>query len=155
MPQPTDEQVQQVFAAWRALRPNPGLVVLTPARSSAIRARLRDGHTVEQLVALVQYAHHGDSNEARWWRGDNPDGREYVDLVNLLRAGKTAARVERAWAWLHQLPGAPRPGEAQHVAEDVPDVNLGPMAAFRGPAPGAPLPPRCTQPVVGRLPRRG
>lgn len=155
---PSDEQVQAVFAAWQATRPNPQLVVLTQARASAVRARLREGHTVEQLVALVEYAHRGDSNEARWWRGDNPEGREYTDLVNLLRASKTAPRVERAWAWKHGLAGAPQPGSAQYEAdEDVPDVNLGPMAAFRGSHPAAPparLPPRGEQPVIGRVPSR-
>ena len=157
--EPTDEQVQAVYSTWRALRPNPQLVVLTPARASAIRARLREGHTMAQLVALVVYAHQGDSNEARWWRGDNPEGREYMDLVNLLRATKTAARVERAWAWFYELAGAPQPGSAQYEADgDVPDANLGPMAAFRGTHPTtqpARLPPaRSGQPVIGRVPKR-
>lgn len=161
---PTDEQVQAVFSAWRGYRPNPDRVLLTDARRKAITARLRDGHTADELVVLVgAYAHHADTDEARWWRGDNPDGREYLDLVNLLRTSKTAGRVERALRWAEQS------GDDQ-VAE-VPDVNLGPMAVLlghgeaeypdrlvhvAGPSQEATRqrPPARVQPVRGRVLRR-
>lgn len=150
------DEVLVVFDAWRRRRPNPTLVSLTKARDAAIRARLQE-HSVVQLVVLVEYAHDARTGEARFWQGDSEDGREYLDLVNLLRASKCAGRVERAWAWKHGLQGAPRDVEAQHGVEEVPDVNLGPMAAFRG-GPATPavqrLPPQGTQPVVMRIPKR-
>lgn len=151
--------VDLVFNAWRSRRPNPNLVSLTDSRRTAIRARLRE-HPAEHLIVLIEYAHESLTGEARFWRGDSEDGREYMDLINLFRANKCAARVERAWAWKHGLRGAPRDVEAQHGVEDVPDVNLGPMAAFRGSTgPVAPARPRLGpaqgQPVIGRVMRRG
>ena len=138
----SDQQVQEVFSEWQRHRPNPARVKLTPARASVIRARLRDGHTAEELSLLVgEYAHEAETKEATWWRGDNPEGTEYLDLINLLRSSKTAGRVERAWAWKH--------GQRQEV--EVPELSLGPMAAFRGV--GAPV--AATVPSrVGRVLRR-
>jgi hypothetical protein len=130
----SDQQVLAVFEAWRRHRPNPGRVKLTPARASVIRARLRDHHSVEELSLLVgEYAHEADTKEATWWRGDNPEGTEYLDIINLLRSSKTAGRVERAWEWKH----------GQQGTGVEPDVDLGPMALFRGPQ------------ATGRVLRRG
>ncbi len=125
--------MQAVFDVWKVHRPNPERVKLTPARAAVIRARLKDGHTVEELSLLVgEYAHTAETNEAQWWRGDNPDGTEYLDLLNLLRVSKTAPRVERAWAWKHGTSGGQQGQEGQKVVT-VPDVNLGPLGGFRNP----------------------
>jgi len=153
-----EQQVTAVFLAWQQRRPNPSLVKLTPPRAAAIRARLRDGHTAEQLALLVgEYAHTACTREALWWRGESPesDGTQYLDIINLLRVQKTAGRVERAWAWKHgqaEERGRQRQQQQDETDAQVPDVNLGPMGVFRNP--GWPANGQPHGRVRGKIPRR-
>lgn len=126
----SEADVKKVFDAWKKHRPNPDAVKLTDPRRKTIRARLADGYTADQLALLVgDYAHLADTSEAIFWRGENPQGVEYLDIaMNLLRPQKIAKRVENALAWkMDQNPQAD--GENYH---NVPDVNLGFMADFSG-----------------------
>jgi len=160
-------EIQKIFDAWKKHRPSPNAVILTEARKKVIRARLADGFSADQLALVVgDYAHLADTNEARFWRGENQQGTEYLDLsMNLLRPQKIAKRVENALAW--KAGGALVNGEFTEDASiaDVPDVNLGWQGVFHGhpppaaaPAPKPPArpnppPPVATQPV--RISTRG
>jgi len=128
--QSEEADVKKVFDAWKKHRPNPEAVKLTESRRKTIRARLADGYTADQLALVVgDYAHLADTPEAAFWRGDNPQGVEYLDIaMNLLRPQKIAKRVENALKW--KMGQNPQAGGENYP--DVPDVNLGFMADFAG-----------------------
>lgn len=95
----TDNEIEQVFEAWRQRQKRPEACRLTEDRIDLIRARLRRGYTTEDLLVLFEYAWEASTADARFWRGDNARRRTYLDLANLLRAGKLAGRVEAARNW--------------------------------------------------------
>ncbi len=100
MPRAVSEQeVEQVFEAWRRRQRRPTVCRLTEDRVDLIRSRLAKGYTVEDLGILFDYAWEARDPDARFWRGDNSRGRTYLDLANLLRAGKLAGRIEKARIW--------------------------------------------------------
>lgn len=98
----TDAEIVSVFEGWRARQARPNVCRLTEDRSDLIRARLSKGYSVDDLLTLVRYAFESQEADARFWRGDNARGRKYLDLANLLRAGKLAGRVEKARVWLSE-----------------------------------------------------
>jgi hypothetical protein len=107
-------EVDEVFRAWREASGRRG--GLTAGRRGAIERALGAGVGPAALGALVRWAHQARTPEARWLRGENPRGRAYLDLDNLLRVGKLRRRVDDALAW-----------EASEAAGEV----LGPTAALR------------------------
>lgn len=94
-----EAEIRRVFEDWRRRQKRPEACRLTEDRVDLIRARMAKGYEVEDLLTLFDYAWGADSAEARFWRGDNSRRRTYLDLANLLRAGKLAGRVEAAHNW--------------------------------------------------------
>lgn len=79
---------KKVFEKWtEATGKDPKKVKLNRARQDKIRARLREGYSVDDLCAAVQ----GIALSA-WHTGDNPDGKRYDDITVALRDG---AQVEK------------------------------------------------------------
>lgn len=117
------DDVAAVFAAWRATRPRPKLCKLTTARRKQISKALQD-YTAADLLALIRYANQAQTAEARFWRGENDRGQEYLDLMNLLRISKLDGRIERAILWAE--------GQASEAAAEAAGVDLGPMGLLRG-----------------------
>lgn len=60
---------------------------LDRTRRARIEARLRDGYTVDQLVAAIEGA-----SRSAWHMGDNPEGRRYDGIQTVLR---DAEQVEK------------------------------------------------------------
>lgn len=114
--QATGEDIQRVWEEWRDRRDKPALCRFTEERRELIERRLRS-FSADDLVMLIEYACEADTVEARFWRGDNGRHREYLDLENLLRAGKIAGRVERAFAWKLEADTSPAP---QQVSKPLP-----------------------------------
>ena len=135
-----DEEIEQVFEVWRSRQARPSVCRLTEDRQDLIRARLAKGYSVEDLRILLEYAWESPEADARFWRGDNSRGRSYLDLANLLRAGKLAGRVEKARAWVerrhtealdfagpYRISAAPR-GAATDSAREALDLALDVLA---------------------------
>lgn len=78
--------IRQVFDFWREAMAHPNSV-LDSKRIARIRARLREGFTVEQLCQAISNAKLDD-----WLMGKNDRNRVYDGLETLLRE---AAQVER------------------------------------------------------------
>jgi hypothetical protein len=93
------EDIKRVFTEWLLIAARPTTCRLTLDRQDLIRWRLQLGYTADDLVLLLRYARESDDPGPRWWRGDNPNGRRYLDLRNLLRRSKLADRVDAARAW--------------------------------------------------------
>lgn len=75
---------QQVFNHWVSVLGKPSTVRLTPQRKGKVKARLRDGYTVEQLCQAVD-----GCKLSNWHMGENERGQPYNDLETILRSGKT------------------------------------------------------------------
>ena len=116
--------VDRVWAAWLARQSNPRLCRFTTDRSSMIAARLRLGYTVDDFLVLFRFAWEADEPGPRWWRGDNPDSKRYLDLSNLLVVAKLGARVCAAREWEEK--------QTQGVEPSIQDT-AGPMAKYRRP----------------------
>lgn len=95
----TAAEIELVFESWRVRQRRPHACRLTEDREELIRKRLSKGYTVDDLRLLFEYAWESGEADARFWRGDNANRRTYLDLANLLRAGKLAGRVEKAANW--------------------------------------------------------
>lgn len=79
---------QRVLDEWVfATRRDSAKVKMNAKRLAAVRARLKEGYTEDDLVAAV----HGISKSA-WHCGDNPSRKRYDDLLVAIRDGE---RVEK------------------------------------------------------------
>lgn len=85
---PVADSVQQVFAHWQSVHRKPR-AILTPKRRRAIQARLREGFTVERLLAAIDGATHSDFHMGRH---EKTRGNPQNELELLLRDG---GRVEK------------------------------------------------------------
>lgn len=95
--------VEAVFAVWRSRRPRPDLCRLTTDRRKLIASRLGLGYSAADLIAVIEYIHDADTDDAKWMRGQHPRNRTpYLDLDNLLRIQRLAGRVEAALLWKEQ-----------------------------------------------------
>ena len=148
---PKTAEVNRVWEAWRERQARPDFCRLTDDRKRLIRSRLRE-YSVDDLIAVIDYAYDADEAGPRFWRGENADSRTYLDLDNLFRVGKLAARVEAARLWQ----GGDGEGSQEGGPEGTGAVNLGPMGAFHGygdtPSGRAARP---VQPLQARSIRRG
>jgi hypothetical protein len=101
-----------VFEAWRVelehlnAKPNP-------SRLAKIRARLREGFTVAQLIQAVK-----NSKNDPFLMGDNPNGKRYDDLESLLRTG---TKVEKLLTL--SAPLRPKPQHRLELRNDAQDRN--------------------------------
>lgn len=99
------DDVSILYEAWRSRQPRPDLVRFTAERRRLISARLRLGYSLTDLLALVRYMYESDDDRPRFCRGENDEGRTYLDLENLLRVSKLGERVPLALAWLEGVDG--------------------------------------------------
>ena len=94
--------IQAVFLAWRCFQTRPDSCKLTKARKRLIERALAD-YDADELMDLFSYAYTADKPGPRFWRGENQQGRKYLDLTNLLgNAARLSSRVEAATAWVEQ-----------------------------------------------------
>ena len=114
-----EASLQRVFDEWKKRQKRPQLCRLTKDRCSLIMARLKDGYTEEDLIAVIVYAFESSDAGPRFWRGANEQRRTYLDLTNLFRVGKLASRVEAAQNWKLDL-------------EEGEQDNYGPFRLIRG-----------------------
>lgn len=91
--------IELIFEEWRKRQPRPQLCRLTEDRKTLLRQRLNLGYEATDFVAVIQYFFESNESDAKWMRGDNPRKKKYLDLSNLLRKEKLAARVEAALLW--------------------------------------------------------
>lgn len=123
---PGRSPAEKVYFAWRSRQRAPERCKLTEARRKLIRRALRD-YEVEEVVALIVYAYEADEPGPRYWRGDNRQGRTYLDLTNLLSdAARLPGRVEAALAWV----------ESDGAGEPIEDPTAM-LSALANRAPGA------------------
>ena len=118
------QQAARVFEAWRARQARPASCTLTREREEMIVKRLRDGYTVEDLLLLLRWVYEADEPGPRWLRGENPERRTYLDLVNLLRREKMGGRVDAARTW--EAADVDEPGSLED------GLDLGPMRFVQG-----------------------
>lgn len=79
---------ERVLNAWvEATGRNAAKVRMNGKRLAAVKARLREGYTEEDLIAAVR----GIAGSP-WHMGDNPDGKRYDDMLVAIRDGE---RVEK------------------------------------------------------------
>ena len=77
-----------VLDAWvEATGRNAAKVRMNGKRLAAVKARLREGYTKEDLIAAVQ-----GIARSPWHMGDNPEGKRYDDMLLAIRDGE---RVEK------------------------------------------------------------
>lgn len=95
----TLQDMQDIFDAWKETQPRPHLCRLTPARKKLIQGISEEGHTVEDIKVLMEFAKKSTDSMARWWRGENPERKTYMGLDNLLRKTKLTERIEKALNW--------------------------------------------------------
>lgn len=142
----SDGEVTRVFEDWRRRQKRPEACRLTDDRIDLIRARMAKGYEVEDFLALFEYAWEADSPEARFWRGDNSRRRTYLDLANLLRAGKLAGRIESAMNW--RLDKQDRESDSLgRFRLSSPHVGLGLSSGTTAPTPTRPPTRRPSEPV--------
>lgn len=118
----SSEDVEAIFEAWRGRQKRPHLCRLTEDRKDLIRKRLRLGYSVQDFLALIEYAYKSNDPGPRWWRGENPNSRTYLDLDNLFRKGALASRIEAALNWKE---------DGSSTAEEA-DDNFGPFRLISG-----------------------
>lgn len=99
-----DSSVRRVFEAWRAAT-GKDPAKLTADRRAKITARLREGYTVDDLVAAVEGV-----ALSPWHMGENPSGVRYDDLTLVLRDG---THTERFMALGDGSGGNPPPGRSE------------------------------------------
>ncbi len=134
-----------MFASWRDRQARPAICKLTDERRDLVRVRLALGYDVEDFLLLVRYAFESPEPGPRWWRGENPSGKKYLDLASLLRREKLAGRVEAARAWLDRIEERERenvggrfrlvvdgPHSGTFFREDEPPPALAGLLALRG-----------------------
>ena len=125
---------ERVFLYWRARQRAPDRCKLTQPRRKLIDRAMRD-YDARELCALICYAYEADEPGPRFWRGDNRDGRTYLDLTNLLSdAARLPGRVEAALAWVDRVEGA----TDREDAEATPDDPTAWIRALADRAPGEP-----------------
>lgn len=74
-------QIRAVFDHWvTVMRRNPKTTKLDSKREGKIRARLREGRTVEELCRAVD-----GCRASAWHMGDNPDGQRHDDIELICR----------------------------------------------------------------------
>lgn len=147
---PGRSPAEQVFEFWRARQKRPDWCKLTKPRRKLIERALRD-YEARDLCALVAYAYEADEPGPRFWRGDNRDGRTYLDLTNLLSdAARLPGRVEAALAWVERMDAGP-----EEQADPTPDNPVAWLRALADRAPGeAVTTPQPTQPSQSGQPKR-
>jgi hypothetical protein len=110
-------QVGEVFAFWKQ-ETGHSRAVLDGKRDARIRARLRQGFTVDQLKAAIR-----NRRNDPFLMGENDTGRIYDDILTLLR---DAAQVER----LERLTQPMRPGNRGRAGDRPKQGNGGYQPRF-------------------------
>ncbi len=76
------EQVHSVFDFWLEIMAKGGNTKLTPERKSKIKARLREGYSVDEIKQAIV-----NCSKSEFHMGVNDNGRKYDDLTLILRNG--------------------------------------------------------------------
>ena len=107
--QSCSDSVEAVLAYWEQLREHYHLSKKkrTDTRRGHIRARLREGYTVDELKAAL-----ANAAADPFMQGNNPHGSEYVDPVNMLQ---NPEKVEK-WRDKGTGNGQCRPGDIDYEA---------------------------------------
>ena len=120
---PEGKHIREVFEHWQTARTHP-LAKLTRERAAKIRARLREGYSVEDLKAAIdgveQSPHH---------RGENDEGRIWDDLELICRNGsKVEMFRELARGAGRVTPISRAPNRAPNRAQEAIDEQLAHVA---------------------------
>ena len=118
----SSEDIEKVFEKWRSHQKRPHLCRLTEDRKDLIRKRMRLGYSVDDFLALIEYAYRSNDPGPRWWRGENPNTRTYLGVDNLFRKEPLASRIEAALNWQE---------DGSHTVEEQ-DDNFGPFRLISG-----------------------
>jgi uncharacterized phage protein (TIGR02220 family) len=81
-------QIREVFAYWQTKLDKPRSR-LTDRRRDAIRARLSDGYTVDDIKLAIDGIH-----KSKWHNGDNDRGMEFNDVELVCRTGEHVERFQ-------------------------------------------------------------
>ena len=131
----------RVFEVWRTRQKRPEHNTYSKQRAKQITAALASGYSAEDLILVIRWAYESDEDRPRFLRGENDQGKTYLDLVNLLVVSKLDQRVTWAREWQESLSeAAPEetPGQLRLVAAGAsphpaaPEAKGGRWAALRG-----------------------
>ena len=86
-PQKFDTEILEIFEHWQSVT-NHTKAKLIPKRRAMIHARLREGYTVEQCKAAIDYI-----ATDPFYHGDNKQKKAYDDLSNALRNGEQIEKL--------------------------------------------------------------
>lgn len=84
-------QEREIFLHWQRVLDKPRSK-LTPERRTRVRARLRDGYTVEDIKKAIDAVASSD-----WHRGSNNADREFTDLVLICQNGSKLESYIDLW----------------------------------------------------------
>ena len=96
-PLPPKGECAEVFAYWQAVMDH-ATAKLTPGRERCIKARLKDGYTVDQLKQAID-----GCRASPFHQGGGPDGKVFDDLTLICRNGE---KVEQFVGLLAKAPTA-------------------------------------------------
>lgn len=115
-------KVERVFEVWRAEMGKNGSAKLTRERRAKVEARLKEGYSVEELVAAVRNCAASDFH-----RGANENGTAYNDITLICRNGSKLEQFRDMGP--HKLADSQRP--LAFPATVLPGGE--PVGGYRGP----------------------
>jgi hypothetical protein len=80
--------VVRVFTYWQSVLDHPK-AILTTGRETIIRARLKDGYSVESLEQAID-----GCKRSAWHMGENPEGKVYDGLDLIFRSGEYVEKFQ-------------------------------------------------------------
>ena len=93
-----DKIIKDVFSYWKKYK-SKNKTKLTEQRKKIIKKALELGFTEKDLKLIIDFAFISDDQRARFWRGDNQNKKEYVDIINLFRENKISEKLKLAIVW--------------------------------------------------------
>lgn len=99
MKETREQAAQRVFESWRVRQRRPELNRYSKQRAKQISAALASGYSADDLILVIRWAHESDEDRPRFLRGENDQGKTYLDLTNLLVVSKLDQRVTWALEW--------------------------------------------------------
>lgn len=106
----------EIFSYWcEAMNKSPSTSKLTPKRDKAVKARLKEGYTVEQIKLAID----GCAND-KFSMGQNDRGKPFNDLELICRDG---VKLESFWH-IEKSPVSGLSKAAQQTYNNLKDVDL-------------------------------
>ena len=90
--------VKNIFNYWKKYKIK-SKTKLTAQRISLIKTALNNGYNEDDLKLIIDFAFRSDDNRARFWRGENENQKEYIDIINLFRTNKLKEKFNIALTW--------------------------------------------------------